>query len=145
MTLSLDYFALKIIKKSEELGFSTKAKIININVPLKVKTYIEKNLIKEISHFKTKYKMELNIIPDNTLVIPEYKIDLQNKNKKTIRKIENIETIENSFIKQNYDRKKFINKKFNKNFAKTNKFKRKYLFQSKKRKNNFDSKKLANY
>jgi len=145
MTLSLDSFALKIIKKSEELGFSTKAKIININVPLKVKTYIEKNLIKEISHFKTKYKMELNIIPDNTLVIPEYKIDLQNKNKKTIRKIENIETIENSFIKQNYDRKKFINKKFNKNFAKTNKFKRKYLFQSKKRKNNFDSKKLANY
>jgi len=47
MTLSLDSFALKIIKKSEELAFSNKAKIININVPLKVKTYIEKNLMKE--------------------------------------------------------------------------------------------------
>jgi len=67
MTLSLDSFALKIIKKSEELAFSNKAKIININVPLKVKSYIEKNLIKEINHFKTKYKLEFNIIPDNTL------------------------------------------------------------------------------
>ena len=31
MTLSLDSFALKIIKKGEELAFSNKAKIININ------------------------------------------------------------------------------------------------------------------
>ena len=43
MTLSLDSFALKIVRKGEELAFSNKAKIINIYVPLKVKTYIEKN------------------------------------------------------------------------------------------------------
>ena len=140
MTLSLDSFALKIIKKSEELAFSNKAKIININVPQKVKTYIEKNLIKEINHFKEKYKLEFNIISDNALVIPEYKIGLLNKNKKIIKKIENIETIENSFIKQNYSKNKFANKKF----MKRNKFKKKYNFQSKKRKNNFDFKKTAN-
>ena len=52
MTLSLDSFALKIVKKGEELAFSNKAKIVNINVPSKVKTYIEKNLSKEINHFK---------------------------------------------------------------------------------------------
>ena len=47
MTLSLDSFALKIIKKGEELAFSNKAKIINIKyVPAKVKTYIEENLNK---------------------------------------------------------------------------------------------------
>ena len=114
MTLSLDSFALKIIKKGEELAFFNKAKIINIKVPLKVKTYIEENLMKEINHYKTKHKLEFNIMPDNMLVIPEYKIDLLNKNKKTIKKIENIETIENSFIKQDYSRKKFNNKKFNK-------------------------------
>ena len=141
MTLSLDSFALKIIKKGEELAFSNKAKIININVPLKVKTYIEKNLTKEINHFKTKYKLEFNIMSDNTLVIPEYKIDLLNKNKKIIKKIENIETIENSFIKQNYNRKKFTNKKF----VKTHKFKKKNNYKSKKIKNDFDSKKFANY
>ena len=52
MTLSLDSFALKIVKKGEELAFSNKAKIINISIPLKVKTYIEENLAKEIKHFK---------------------------------------------------------------------------------------------
>lgn len=143
MTLALDSFALKIIKKSEELAFSNKVKIININVPLKVKTYIEENLMKEINHYKTKYKLEFNIISDNILVIPEYKIFLLNKNKKTIRKIENIETNENNFIKQNYSSKKFASKKFNKNFRKKSKFKKKYNYQIKKRKNNLDSKKLV--
>jgi len=131
---------VEIIKKGEELAFSNKAKIINIKVPLKVKNYIEENLMKEINHYKTKYKMEFNIISDNILVIPEYKIDLLNKNKKTIKKIENIETIKNNFIKQNYSRKKFINK----DFRKSNKFKKKNNYKSKK-KNNLDSKKLANY
>ena len=139
MTLALDSFALQIIKKSEELAFSNKAKIINIKVPLKVKTYIEKNLMKEINHYKTKYKLEFNIMSDNILVISEYKIDLLNKNKKIIKKIENLETIKNSFIKQNYNRIKF-----NENFKKKNKFKKKNNYQIKKRRNNFDYKKSAN-
>jgi len=112
MTLSLDSFALKIIKKGEELAFSNKVKIININVPLKVKTYIEENLIKEINHFRTKHKLEFNIISDNILLIPEYKINLLNKNKKIIKKIENIETIENNFKKPNYIKEKFELKLF---------------------------------
>ncbi len=134
MTLSLDSFALKIIKKGEELAFSNKAKIVNINVPQKVKAYIEKNLKKEISHYKTKYKLEFNILPDNNLVIPEYKIDLLNKNKKIIKKIENIEKIEDSFIKQKYNRSKFNNKKFSK----------KNNFHSKKIKSGFNPNKLIN-
>ena len=87
-------FALKIVKKSEELAFSNKAKIVNISIPEKVKNYIEKNLSKEINHFKKKYKFDLNLISDNNLIIPEYKIDLLNKNKKIIKKVENIEKIE---------------------------------------------------
>ena len=141
MTLSLDSFALKIIKKGEELAFSNKVKIININVPLKVKTYIEENLIKEINHFRTKHKLEFNIISDNILLIPEYKINLLNKNKKIIKKIENIETIENNFKKPNYIKEKFTNKKF----VKSNKYKKKYNSPSNKIKNNFYSKKFANY
>ena len=142
MTLSLDSFALKIVKKGEELAFSNKAKIANIYVPLKVKTYIENNFGKEINHFKKKYKLEFNIIADNTHIIPEYKIDLLNKNKKIIKKIENIEKIS---LKNNYNRKNFIDNKFNKNSKVSNKFRKKFKYHSKIEKNNFENKKLANY
>ena len=142
MTLSLDSFALKIVKKGEELAFSNKAKIANIYVPLKVKTYIENNFGKEINHFKKKYKLEFNIIADNNHIIPEYKIDLLNKNKKIIKKIENIEKIS---LKNNYNRKNFIDNKFNKNSKVSNKFRKKFKSHSKIEKNNFENKKLANY
>ena len=142
MTLSLDSFALKIVKKGEELAFSNKAKIANIYVPLKVKTYIENNFGKEINHFKKKYKLEFNIIADNNHIIPEYKIDLLNKNKKIIKKIENIEKIS---LKNNYNRKNFIDNKFNKNSKVSNKSRKKFKYHSKIEKNNFENKKLANY
>jgi len=118
MVLSLDSFALKIVKKGQELAFSNNAKIININIPQKVKSYIDQNLDKEIKHFKEKYKLEFNIIEDNSLVIPEYKIDLLNKNNKIIKKVENLEKIEKIISKQNFTRKKF-----NKKFIKRPKFK----------------------
>ena len=137
MTLSLDSFALKIVKKGEELAFSNKAKIINIIVPFKVKTYIEKNLGKEINHFKKKYKLELNILSDNNLMIPEYKIDLLNKNKKIIKKIENIEKAPSLF---NYN--KF--NKFNK-FKSRNNSKKKFNYRPKTKRNNFENKKIVNY
>ena len=130
MVLSLDSFSLKIIRKSEELAFSNKAKIINIYVTSKVKTYIVENLAKEINHFNKKYKLEFNIISDEKLAIPEYKIDLLNKNKKIIKKIENIEKIEDIFFKKNYVRKKFMPGKNNRNFKMKNKFK--YHSQKKK-------------
>ena len=141
MILSIDSFALKIIKKAEEAAFLNKTKIININISEKVKIFIEENLSKEIDHFKKKYKFEINLISDKNLILPEYKINLLNKNKKIIKKIENLEKIENNFIKQNYIRKNFSNKKFNKN----NKFKKKNNYYSKNKSNNFQDKKSANY
>ena len=144
MVLSLDSFSLKIMKKGEELAFSNKAKIVNINVPSKVKTYIEENLAKELNHFKNKYKLDFNIISDNSLIIPEYKIELLNKNKKIINKIENIEKIKDISLKENYAKKNFINKKNNKNFKMRGKFKKKFKDYSKIKKNNFENKKTAN-
>ena len=139
--LSLDSFASKIVKKAEELAFSNKAKIININIPSKVKVYIEENLAKEINHFKIKYKLDFNLMSDEQLTIPEYKIDLLNKNKKIIKKIENIEKIEKISSRQNYNMKKFINNKNKKSFKSRGKFK----YYSKLKKNNFVNKKTANY
>ena len=147
MTLSLDSFALKIVKKGEELAFSNKAKIINVYVPLKVKTFIGKNFGKGINYFKKRYKLEFNIIADDNLIIPEYKIDLLNKNKKIIKKIENIEKISlrNDYEKYNHNKNNFINKKFNKNSKMNNKSRKKIKYHSKIEKNNFENKKLANY
>ena len=125
MVLSIDSFALKIVKKGEELAFSNKAKIVNINVPSKVKNYINENLSKEIKHFEEKYKIEFNIMSDESLVIPEYKINLLNKNKKIIKKIENIERIEkNSNHNYNNNRNKYMIGKNKKNFRPRNKFKK---------------------
>ena len=145
MVLSLDSFAFKMVKKGEELAFSNKAKIVNIYVPSKVKTYIDKNLGKEVNHFKKKYKLEFNINSNEELAIPEYKIDLLNKNNKIIKKIENIEKIEKENLKQKYNRQNFINKKNNKNFSRQGNFKKKFRYNPKIRKNNFERKKTANY
>ena len=124
MVLSLDSFALKIVKKGEELAFTNKAKIVNINIPLKVKSFIEKNLSKELQHFQDKYKLKFNIISDSSLVIPEYKIELLNKNNKTINKIENIEKMENITFQNKYPAKTFKIRKFNKKFKRPDKFKK---------------------
>ena len=137
MVLSLDSFALKIVKKSEELAFSNKAKIVNISIPLKVKTYIEEYLAKEVDFIKNKHKLEFNLLPDDKLTIPEYKIDLLNKNKKIIKKIENIEIIEKNSLKKNYNKKYMLNKKINKNFKSKGKFKKKFKYYSKMKRINF--------
>ena len=132
MTLSIDSFSLKIIKKAEELIFLNKAKITNISIPEKVKIFIEKNLFKKIKYFDTKYKIEFNLIADNNLVIPEYKIDLLNKNKKIIKKVENIEKIESNFVKKDFNKNKFSGKVPNKVFSKRPKFKKIYKHPPKK-------------
>ncbi len=144
MTLSIDSFALKIVKKSEELCFSNKAKIVNVSIPEKVKVFIEENLQKEINHFKKKYKLEFNLISDKNLILPEYKIDLLNKNNKIIKKIESLEKIEKNIRKKEFVRKVFMNKQYNKNFR-PKKFRKKQPFHSKEKKNNFENKKEANY
>jgi ribonuclease E len=139
MTLAIDSFALKVFKKAEELAFSNKAKVINISIPLKVKNYIDENLINEINHFKKNYKLEFKIIADNALIVPEYKIDLFNKNNKIIKKVENVKAIEESFIKQTF-KKKFNNKKFNDGFRSSGKYKKKFKYNPKVKKNNYNNK-----
>ena len=59
-----------------------KVKTINTYVPEKVKSYIEKNLLDELKYFQKKYTFEIKILPNESFIIPEYKIDLLNKSKK---------------------------------------------------------------
>ena len=93
INLSLESFAQKILKKIETLAFSNKTKIISTFIPSKVSSFLNHHLKKEILFFEKKYKFKINIIPDNSLIIPEYKILMLNKNKKIIKKIENFKII----------------------------------------------------
>jgi len=93
INLSLESFAQKILKKIETLALSNKAKIASAFIPNKVSSFLNHRSKKEMLFFEEKYKFKINIIPDNDLIIPEYKIHLFNRNKKIIKKIENFKTI----------------------------------------------------
>ncbi len=91
--LSLGSFSQKILKKIQMLAFKDKTKIIKSYVPEKVKLFIEKNLLEEIGYFQKKYSIKIEILPDENLIIPEYKIELLTKSKKLIERVENIDKI----------------------------------------------------
>ena len=92
--LSLESFALKVVKKSEMLSFAEKVKLIDVCIPEKVKLYIDTILKKEINYFQDKFKININFVADSQLVIPEYVISLFDKNKKIINKVENVNQID---------------------------------------------------
>ena len=93
--LSLDSFSQKIVKKIEMLAFNNKIKIIKAYVADKVKMYIDTNLSKELNYFQKKYSYKIEFIEKPQFIIPEYKIELLNKSKKIINKIEYISNIKN--------------------------------------------------
>ncbi len=87
--LSLGSFSQKICKKIQYLAFTDKVKILKTYVPEKVKLFIENNLIEELKLFQKKYTLKIEILSDERFIIPEYRIDLLNKSKKLINKVEN--------------------------------------------------------
>jgi ribonuclease E len=93
--LSLESFALKIVKKSEMLSFTEKVKNVEVQIPEKVKIYIVNILKKEMKHFQDKFKIKIEFVANPQLIIPEYSINLIDKKKKTINKVENISPISN--------------------------------------------------
>ena len=104
--LSLESFALKIVKKSEMLSFTEKVKSVNARVPEKVKLYIDDVLKKEIKYFKEKFKIDIKFTADPQFIIPEYSISLLDKNKKVLSKIENINITQKSEIVADSKKKK---------------------------------------
>ena len=107
--LSLAFFSQKILKKIFNLAFTDKVKIVKSYVPEKVKLFIEKNLLEELKYFQKNYSFKIELLSDSRLIIPEYKIELINKSKKIINKIQNIDVIyesRNNLIKSMKDEKK---------------------------------------
>ena len=115
--LSLGSFSQKILKKLQLLSFTEKVKSIKSYIPKKVKIFIEKNLNDEFTYFQKKYSIKIELLADETLILPEYKIHLLNKSKKIINVIENINYIKEKKI----DKKKFVKSKEKKDTRKIKK------------------------
>jgi len=125
ITLTDESFALKILKLVEVKAVLTKAKFVELKICQKILDFMKENFIEDLKYFEEKNLIKIDIIADNTLIIPEYIIDLQNKSKKTIETVEHFEklknleeqkkeiaTYENSNTKKPFKKKPFFKKKF---------------------------------
>ena len=98
--LSLGSFSQKILKKLQTFAFTDKVKIIKCFIPEKVRSFIEINFIEEVNYYQKKYPVKIEILSDNNLIIPEYKIELLNKSKKVLKKVEYVNKLdENKKVK----------------------------------------------
>ena len=95
VTLTDESFAMKILKLVEVKAVLTKAKFVELKICEKISDFMKENFIEDLKYFEEKNLIKIDIIADNTLIIPEYIIDLQNKTKKTIETVQHIEKLKN--------------------------------------------------
>lgn len=121
--LTDESFAQKILKLVELKAVINKGKFVELKVCDKISEFLKENFIDDLTFFEKKNKMKIDIISDNTLIIPEYIIDIKNKSKKTIELIEYFEKLKNlerivnekksasvKIKKKKYRKKKFYKK-----------------------------------
>ncbi len=124
VTLTDESFAQKLLKIVELKAVLNKAKFVELKVCKKISDFLKENFVNDLTYFEKKNKMKLDIISDNSLIIPEYIINFQNKSKKTIELVEYFEKLKNIEL-QNKEDKIIINKE-SKTYKKTYKKKRFY-------------------
>ncbi|WP_440921672.1 Rne/Rng family ribonuclease [Candidatus Pelagibacter sp.] len=118
--LTDESFALKILKLVELKAVLNKGKFVDLKVCKKISNFLKENFIEDLTYFEKKNKMKIDIISDNSLIIPEYIIDIKNKSKKTIELIEHFEKLKNleeqkvNNVIELKDKKKFKKKTFRK-------------------------------
>ena len=95
INLTDESFAQKLLKTVELKSVLNKAKFVDLKVCEKISDFLKENFIEDLTYFEKKNKMKIDIITDRNLIIPEYIIDLKNKSKKTIEKIEHFEKLKN--------------------------------------------------
>jgi ribonuclease E len=130
VTLTDESFASKILKLVEVKAISNKAKFVELKICEKISDFMKENFIDDLKYFENKNKIKIDIIADNSLIIPEYVINLQGKTKKIIETIKHIEKLKNldeqekefktfekslkkkTFKKKTFKKKTFFKKKF---------------------------------
>ena len=132
VSLTNESFALKILKTVEIKSISNKAKFVKVKVCDQIRNFIKENFVDDLKYFEKKNKIKVEIISDNSLIIPDHKIELQNKSKKVLEKIENISKLKNlneQTLHDNTTSKKIKYKK--NNFKKKIFYKKKYFKKTK--------------
>ena len=129
VTLTDESFAQKLLKIVELKAVINKAKFVELKVCEKISDFLKENFVNDLTYFEKKNKMKIDIISDNSLIIPEYIIDIKNKSKKTIELIEYYEKLKNLEIQNKED--KFSEKKENKKINKKKYNKKRYYKKTK--------------
>jgi len=92
--LTDESFAQKILKLVELKAILNKAKFVELKVSKKISDFLKENFVDDLTFFEKKNKMKIDIVSDNSLIIPEYIINIKNKSKKTIELIEYFEKLQ---------------------------------------------------
>ena len=129
VTLTDESFAQKLLKIVELKAVINKAKFVELKVCEKISDFLKENFVNDLTYFEKKNKMKIDIISDNSLIIPEYIIDIKNKSKKTIELIEYYEKLKN--LETQNKEIKFSEKKENKKINKKKYNKKKYYKKTK--------------
>ncbi len=129
VTLTDESFAQKLLKIVELKAIINKAKFVELKVCEKVSDFLKENFVDDLTYFEKKNKITIDIISDNSLIIPEYIIDIKNKSKKTIELVEYYEKLKNLEIQNNEN--KFSEKKGNKKINKKTYKRKKYYKKTK--------------
>ena len=127
--LTDESFAQKLLKIVELKSVLNKAKFVELKVCEKISDFLKENFIENLTYFEKKNKMKIDIITDNSLIIPEYKIDLKNKSKKTIELVEHHEKLKN--LEQQKVELKIYDIKEKKKFSKKKGYKKKFYKKAK--------------
>ncbi len=126
VALTDESFAFKVLKLIEVKSIANKAKLVELKICEKISNFMKENFIEDLKYFENKNKTKIKILSDNTLVIPEYIINLQNKSKKTLEKIENFIQLK-KINEINYKDKIYKTKNIKKNSFKRKKFYKKKI------------------
>ncbi len=129
VTLTDESFAQKLLKIVELKSIINKAKFVELKVCEKISNFLKENFVNDLTYFEKKNKMKIDIISDNSLIIPEYIINFQNKSKKIIELVESFEKLKNLQIQSKEN--KFLEKKENKKIIKKTYKKKRYFKKSK--------------
>ena len=88
ISLTNPSFAQKMLKLIEVKAVKHKAKVVNANIPDKIKSFLLDNFDKDLKYLEKNHKMKINLLGDKSLLVPEYEISFENKGKKILEKIE---------------------------------------------------------
>lgn len=147
--LSVDSFALKVLKLLEERAFSdSKIRIINVSLSKKIIDILNNNYSTELKFFKDKYKFKINLVQNSDFLSQEFLFSFFDSKKKLISEFNGNEVkepsskdiIENSteqVVANNSENKEEVSDEKQNNY----KGKRKRFFNKNRFKDNKKSKK----